>query len=64
MFDVRDGEQHEVKITAKVLKTMSEGDAVDKLLSHITSFKKHWFVLQHQSKQFQENKRNIQVDEC
>jgi len=61
---VRDGEHHEVKITAKVLKTMSEGDAVDKLLSHITSFKKHWFVLQHQSKQFQENKRNIQVDEC
>lgn len=48
----------------KVLKTISEADAIQELMSQMHSFKKHWFILQHQSKAFRESKQNVKADEC
>jgi len=53
-----------VKVTAKVMKNVSESEAVAMFLSAMKAFKKHRFTMRKQFVAFRENKNKIRDDEC
>jgi len=60
----QNGQVKEATVTAKVMKTVKENEAVAMFLSAMKAFKKHWFTMRKQFAAFRENKNRIRDDEC
>jgi len=61
---MKEGQEKEVKITTKAMKTMDESEAVAMFLCSMKSFKKHCFTMSKQYLAFRECKSNVREDEC
>jgi len=60
----QNGQEKQATVTAKVMKTVTETEAVGLFLSAMKAFKKHWFTMRRQFAAFRDNKNRVRDDEC